>query len=71
MSPTSPPAVRRLRRLDRSSPGFHDQVCDILYGEDYQKCVPNLQGDDSAWLVEYLNEVRRHTPLPHPPLNPA
>jgi len=64
MYPTSPPALRQLRRLDRSSSEFYNQVCDVLYKEDYQNCVPNLQGDDSAWLVEYLNEVRHHISLP-------
>jgi len=67
MSPTSPPVLERLRRLKRSSPDFHDQVCNVLYEEEYQKCVPNLQGDDSTWLVEYLDKVRRYIALPHPP----
>ena len=66
MSSTSLPAMQRLRSLDRSSPGFHDQVCSVFYEEEYQKCVPDLQGDDSAWLVEYLNEVRRRIILPRP-----
>jgi len=63
--PLSSPSLQRLRRLDRSSPGFHDQVCSVLHEEEYQKCVPNLQGDDLVWLVEYLNEVRRQVALPH------
>ena len=64
MSSTSLPALQQLRSLDRSSPGFHDQVCSVLYEEEYQKCMLDLQGDDSAWLVEYLNEVRRRIILP-------
>ena len=71
MSSASPTAVQRLRRLDRSSPGFHDQVCNILYEEEYENCVSNLRGDDSAWLVECLNEVHFHITPPHPPLNPT
>jgi len=71
MSSTSPPPLQRLRRLDRSSPGFHDQALNVLYEEEYRECVPNLQHDDLVWLVEYLNEVRRHTVLPHSPLKPA
>ena len=71
MSSISPSALQRLRLLDKSSSRFHDQVCNILYEEEYQKCVPNLQGDDSAWLVEYLNEVHHHIAVPHSPLKPA
>ena len=55
--------LERLRRLDRSSPGFHDQLSNILYGEDYTRGVPDLQGDDLMWLVDYLDNVRRRVPL--------
>ena len=64
MSSTNLPALQRLRNLDRSSSEFQDQVCNLLYEEEYQKCLPGLQGDDLVWLVEYLNEVRRRFPPP-------
>jgi len=67
----SPLPLQQLHRLDRSLPTFHDQVCNILYEEEYQKCVLDLQGDDSVWLVEYLNEVHHHITLPHSPLKLA
>jgi len=67
----SSPPLQWLRHLDRSSLMFHDQLCNILYGEAYQKCVPNLRGDDLVWLVEYLNKVRRHIVPPCSLLNPA
>ena len=65
-----PPALKLLHRLDRSSPGFQDQLCDVFYGEEYQRLVPNLQDDDSVWLVEYLNEVRLQIVLPYSPFKP-
>ena len=55
--------LERLRRLDRPSSGFPDQLSNILYGEDYTRCVPDLQGDDLAWLIDYLDNVRRRVPL--------
>jgi len=65
----NPPALQQLRRLDRSSSDFPDQLSNVLYGEEYQKSVPNLQGDDLAWLVHYLDKVCHHVTLPHTPLN--
>jgi hypothetical protein len=56
MSPHNP--LNRLRRLDRSSPKFHDQVSNILSGEEYKQWVPNIQGDDLVGLVDYLDKVR-------------
>jgi len=71
MSLPGPLALQQLHHLDRSSPGFHDQLSNVLYGEEYKECVANLQDDDSVWLVNYLDMVRRHITLPHPPLRPA
>ena len=68
MSSSRPPALEQLNRLDRSSSGFSDQLGNILHGKVYQECVLNLQGEDSAWLVDYLDEVRRHVVLLHSPL---
>ena len=71
MSPPSSPVLQQLYRLDRSPPDFHDKLCNVLYGEEYQQYVPNLKGDDLLWLVDYLDKVRRHVALPHSPLQPV
>ena len=69
MSPPSSPTLQQLHHLDRSSSGFHDQLSNLLYGEEYQQCAPNLRGDDLVWLVDYLDKVRRCVTFPHSPLN--
>ena len=58
--------LQQLHHLDVSSPGFHDQLNDTLYGEEYQQCAPNLQGNDLIWLVDYLDKVPRRISLPTP-----
>jgi len=68
MSPPDPPVLQELYRLDGTSPDFQGQLSRILHGQEYVQCVPNLQGDDLVWLVDYLDEVRRYTALPHSPL---
>ena len=68
---SSPPTLQQLDHLDRSSPDFHDQLSNVLYGEEYQRCAPNLQGDGLVWLVDYLDKVRRHIAHLHSPLKPA
>ena len=69
MSSPSSPTLQQLHHLDRSSSGFHDQLSNLLYGEEYQQCAPNLRGDDLVWLVDYLDKVRRCVTFPHSPLN--
>jgi hypothetical protein len=69
-SPNSP-VLQQLDRLNRSSSDFHDQLCNAIYGEEYVRCVPDLEGDDLVWLVEYLDRVRRRVALLHSPLKPA
>jgi len=60
--------LRRLFRLDRSSSKFHDQVSNILYGEEYRQWVPNLPSEDLVGLVDYLDKVlHRASPLRSPP----
>ena len=53
-------SLGQLRHLDRSSPDFHDQLVNILYGEEYKQLVPFLAGEDLVWVVEYLDEARCH-----------
>jgi len=60
MPSPDPPTLQGLDRLDRSSPEFHNQLSNTLYGEEYQQCVPNLRDDDLVWLIVYLDKVRHH-----------
>jgi len=62
--------LEQLRSLDRSSPTFHDQLSDILCGEEYERCTPNLAGDDLMRLIGYLDKVCRRIAIPHSPLKP-
>jgi len=71
MSSPSSPAMQHLHYLDKSASDFQDKHSNILYGQGHEQCVWGLQGDDLAWLVDYLNEVRRCVPLPHSPLGLA
>ena len=68
MGSPSHPVLQKLHGFDRSLSGFHDQLSNVLYGEEYVRCAPNLQGDDLRWLVDFLDEVRHHVPLPRFPL---
>ena len=49
--------LQQLHDLDRASPQFYEQLGSFLRGEEYQNAAPNLQGEDLAWLVEYLDSV--------------
>jgi len=59
--------LSQLLRLDSTSSEFNEQVTDILYGEEYVRWMPNLQGDDLMGLVDYLDEVRLRFSLVRPP----
>ena len=65
--PPLDPTLQQLHHLDKSSLDFHDQLCNVLYGREYFQCVPNLQGGDLVWLIEYLDKVRYRVALPHSP----
>ena len=71
MPPPNSPVLQRLDHLDGSLSGFHDQLHDLLYGEEYHQCVRDLQGDDLVWLVDYLDRVRPRVTVRHSPLKPA
>jgi len=62
--------LEELRSLDMSSPKFHDQLSDILRGEEYKRRVSDLQGGDLTWLVDYLDQVRLPVSLTRSPLKP-
>ena len=64
MSPPSSQVLQQLHLLSGSPSVFHDQLINVLYGEEYRQCVPNLQGDDLVWLVDYLDKVSRYLTLP-------
>ena len=57
--------LQRLHRLEGSSSDFHDQLDNVLHGEEYAQCGEDLKDDDSMWLIDYLVKVRRHVVLPH------
>ena len=50
--------IQQLRPLDMSSPGFPDQLSNILYGQEYARHVEDLQSDDLVSLVDYLDKAR-------------
>ena len=53
--------LRELRGLDKTSPRFHKQLADILHGDEYRNAIPNLEDEDVAWLVQYLDDVSHRT----------
>jgi len=71
MSLPSSPVLQKLSNLDASLSEFHDQLSNVLYGEEYTRYVTNLQGDDLVWLVDYLDKVCRRIAPPCSPLKPA
>ena len=60
-------ALTQLRGFDRASPQFHKHLSNFLHSEEYRNAVPSLQGEDLAWLVEYLDSVSLQTIFPNPP----
>jgi hypothetical protein len=64
MPPPILPILQQLDRLSASSPGFQDQLSNILHGEEYFQCVRDLQGDDLVRLVDCLDKVCRRIALP-------
>ena len=71
MAPPNSPVLQQLHRLDKFSPGFYNQLYNLLGGDEYVQCMQNIQGDDVIWVVEYLDKVRRRTALPRSPLKPS
>ena len=64
--PMTPPGpLQVLHDLDRTSPQFYKQLSDLLRGDEYRNVVLDLQGDDTAWLVEYLDNVSLQPSFPH------
>lgn len=52
-----PGPLRELRDLDQTSPQFHERLSDLLRGNECQRVILGLQGEDLVWLVEYLDTV--------------
>ena len=61
---TPPDALAQLRSFDRASPESHKHLSNLLRSEGYRSVVPTLQGEDLAWLVEYLDSVSLQTISP-------
>ena len=53
--------LKQLHGLDRTSSQFHKRLSGLLRSEGYRSAVPNLQGEDLAWLVDYLESVSLQT----------
>ena len=62
-------SLQPLHDLDRTSPQFHEQLVDFLRGNEYRDVVPSLQGEDLAWLIEYLDSVSLQTTFFHSALS--
>ena len=58
MSQPAHPVLEKFHNLDRSLTEYHNQLINILYGEEYARCVITLQGDELRWLVDHLDKVR-------------
>ena len=56
-----PNVLEQLRGFDRASPQFHKHLSNLLRSEGYRNAVSILQGEDLAWLVEYLDSVSLQT----------
>jgi len=61
--------LKQLHGLDRTSSQFHKHLSSFLRSEGYRGAVPNLQGEDLAWLVDYLESVSLQTISPKSPPN--
>ena len=68
---SSPKALQKLYRLEKSSSRFPAQIAAILDGTEYKVCIKSLQDNELVWLVEYLDTVRLRIiqPLLPPILN--
>ena len=63
----SHPALQKFIDFDKTVSTFQGQLSDVLYGEEYARCVTELEDKDLKWLVDYLDEVcYRASPLPFP-----
>ena len=65
---TLPSSLQKLHDLDRTSPHFDNQLINFLRGNEYKDAAPSLQGENLAWLVDYLDNVRFHLVFPRPAL---
>jgi len=53
--------LKQFHGLDRTSSQFHKRLSGLLRSEVYRSAVPNLQGENLAWLVGYLENVSLQT----------
>ena len=59
MHTPSSPALQQLLHLDAFSPGFPDELINVLSGQEYRQHSSKFEGDDAGWLADYLDKVRR------------
>lgn len=55
--------LEQLLRLKDSSSEFHDQVSNILHGEEYKQWAKRVNGADATRFIDFLDRVRRCGPL--------
>ena len=51
------PTLQKLNTLDKSLSEFHDQLSNVLYGEEYARCMKDLRDDELVWLIDFLDDV--------------
>ena len=49
--------LNQLHDFDKASLQFYKHLSDFLRSKEYRSAFPSLQGEDLAWLVEYLDNV--------------
>ena len=58
--------LQQLRRLEKLSPQFPDQLTGLLRERGYQDDVTNLKGEDLLWLIGYLDDARPRVAFANP-----
>ena len=52
-----PDILQRFNGLDKSSSQFPNQLIGVLSEVGYKSCITNLQEEDAAWFIDYLDKV--------------
>jgi hypothetical protein len=58
-----PRPLEQLLRLNQSSPTFPGELSKLLHGEEYERWVQRIKGDDVAVLVNCLDKVSPCAPF--------
>ena len=63
------PILQDLHRPNLFSSDLRDKFSRTVWLSRYKRCMSNLQRDDLAWLVDYLDKLCHRAALPHSPLS--